>query len=267
MLAALGVDETAEEVYRVMLTHPDWGVVDLIAHLGTTEDRIRAALDELFALSLVRESFDRPGRLRALEPGAGLHAALARQQEELIRRQQQIAAGQAAVARLLAEHARPAPRGADQDGAESLIGMDAVQDRLERFSRETASEVLGFMPGGAHSLPALEAARANDTRLLERGIAIRTIAQDSIRNHAPTLAHAQFLTDAGAEFRTAPTLPPRMILVDRRVALVPLDPADTRKGALCITAPGTIASLLALFEQAWATAVPLGADRTPTARA
>lgn len=174
-----------------------------------------------------------------------------------------MAASQAAVARMLAEHARPAASDAGPDGAEPLIGMDAVRDRLERFSRGARHEVLTFMPGGAHSVPALTAARANDSRLLERGIAIRTIAQDRIRNHAPTLDHAQFLTDAGAEFRTAALLPPRMILVGRRSALVPLDPVDPRKGALHVTAPGTVDSLLALFEQVWATATPLGADRAP----
>jgi DNA-binding CsgD family transcriptional regulator len=119
------------------------------------------------------------------------------------------------------------------------------------------------MPGGAHSAQALAAARANDTRLLERGVQVRTVGQDSLRNDLPTLAHAQFLTDTGAQFRTAPLLPPRMILIDRRCALVPVDPSDTRKGALCVNAAGTIASLMALFEQVWQTATPLGADRTP----
>lgn len=262
MLATLGVDETAERVYWAMLANPGWGLGELAARLDLSEKQLRASLDDLFALSLVRESFDHPDRFRALDPEAGLLSALARQHEDLVRRQQQVAASQAAVARMLAEHAGPASHRPEHDGAERLIGLDAVQDRLERFSREAASEVLTFMPG-AHPIPALDAARANDTRLLERGVAIRTVGQDSVRNHPPTLAHAQFLTEAGAQFRTVPLLPPRMIVVDRRSALVPLDPADTRKGALCLTSPGTIASLLALFEQVWDTARPLGADRTP----
>ncbi|WP_034262632.1 helix-turn-helix transcriptional regulator [Actinospica robiniae] len=263
MLSALGVSETAEQVYVAMLAQPDLGVEGLAAQLDLTEAQVGEALDDLFALSLVRESFDRPGRLRALEPEIGLQAALARQHEELVRRQQQVAAGQAAVARMLAEHARAAPRPAGDSGVEHLIGMDAVQGRLERFSRDTESEVLTFMPGGAQSASALEAACENDARLLARGVSICTVGQDSIRNHAPTLAYAQFLADHHAEFRTAPMLPPRMIVIDRRSALVPLDPADTRKGALHLTAPGTVAVLLALFEQVWETAVPLGADRTP----
>lgn len=263
MLATLGVDETAERVYWTMLANPGWGLGELASRLDLTEKEIRVSLDGLFALSLVRESFDHPDRFRALDPEAGLLSALARQHEDLVHRQQQVAASQAAVARMLAEHLHPARHRPEHEGAERLTGMDAVQDRLERFSVEAESEVLTFMPGGAHSIPALLAARANDSRLLERGVAIRTVGQDSVRNHPPTLSHARFLTDAGAQFRTVPLLPPRMVVVDRRNALVPLDPDDTRKGALCLTSPGAIAALLALFEQIWDTARPLGADRTP----
>ncbi len=53
-----------------------------------------------------------------------------------------------------------------------------------------------------------------------------------------------------------------MLIFDREAALVPIDPADTRAGALCTREPGIVASLVAVFEQAWATAVPLGAATT-----
>ncbi|WP_236652391.1 response regulator transcription factor [Streptacidiphilus neutrinimicus] len=43
--------------------------------------------------------------------------------------------------------------------------------------------------------------------------------------------------------------------------MVPIDPADTRRGALHVTEPGIVNALLELFEQAWGTAVPLGAVR------
>ncbi|AXE28190.1 LuxR family transcriptional regulator (plasmid) [Streptomyces globosus] len=45
------------------------------------------------------------------------------------------------------------------------------------------------------------------------------------------------------------------------VAVVPIDPANSRLGALCTRAPGIVASLITLFEQTWNAAVPLGADR------
>jgi DNA-binding NarL/FixJ family response regulator len=54
-----------------------------------------------------------------------------------------------------------------------------------------------------------------------------------------------------------------MILVDRRLALIPLDPSNTRKGALYVTGAGLVASMLALFDQVWQIATPLGAAHDP----
>ncbi|MFJ7247270.1 LuxR C-terminal-related transcriptional regulator [Kitasatospora sp. NPDC098652] len=88
-----------------------------------------------------------------------------------------------------------------------------------------------------------------------------TLYQDSVRNDPATLAYAQWMTDAGGQVRTAPVLPPRMLVFDRQVAVLPIDPMDTRRGALCTREEGIVAALLALFQQAWDTAVPLGADR------
>lgn len=83
MLATLGVDETAERVYWTMLANPDWGLDELAVRLDLTGKQIQVSLDDLFALALVRESFDHPDRFRVLDPGAGLLSALARQHEDL----------------------------------------------------------------------------------------------------------------------------------------------------------------------------------------
>ncbi|MDQ2897705.1 MAG: helix-turn-helix transcriptional regulator [Actinomycetota bacterium] len=262
MLSALGVDPVAERVYRQMLARPDWGVAELGEFLELPEQELRDAFDRLFELALVRQSLDQPGELHAVGPDIGLQAALARQQAELARRQRQVAESQATVNVMIAEHA-DARRDAAHSDAEQLLGMDVAQDRLEQLALDTTEEVLTFMPGGAQSPAALRRAGRNDSRLLERDVSIRTIGLDSIRNDHATLAHARFLAGAGAQFRTAPVLPPRMIVADRRTALLPIDPDNTRKGLLFITSPGIVASLLALFEQAWEIATPLGADREP----
>ncbi|MET8045507.1 helix-turn-helix transcriptional regulator [Micromonospora sp. NPDC005215] len=262
MLVALGLDSVAESVYRQMLAQPDWGVTQLGAHLGITDTQVRAALDCLFKMSLVRNSMDRPGALHVVSPDVGLSTALARQQAELARRQQQVAESQVEITRLIDQFGA-AHQHASTSAATHLFGIDAVQDKLAQLARETEFEILTFMPGGAQSAAALEHARRNDTELLERGVRIHTVGLESIRNDPHTLAHARFLTAGGAEFRTSPILPPRMILADRRAVLVPIDPADTRKGALHLTGPGFVASMLALFTQVWEIATPLGAAREP----
>ena len=101
MLAALGLTASAERVYREMLVQPQGGVADLADALGIPESEVRDALDQLFELSLVRESADRPETMHAISPEVGLPQALARQQADLARRQQQVAECQSTVLQLI----------------------------------------------------------------------------------------------------------------------------------------------------------------------
>lgn len=54
----------------------------------------------------------------------------------------------------------------------------------------------------------------------------------------------------------------RFLVCDRQVAVVPLDPENTRRGALCTRGPAVVATLCARFFQAWETAVPSGNARS-----
>ncbi|MFE3638791.1 hypothetical protein [Streptomyces sp. NPDC059168] len=56
MLDALGIDATAEVVYREMPAHPQEGVAELVRGLKRTEQEVREALDTLGELALVWHS-------------------------------------------------------------------------------------------------------------------------------------------------------------------------------------------------------------------
>ncbi|MFC1421085.1 LuxR C-terminal-related transcriptional regulator [Streptacidiphilus cavernicola] len=258
MLETLGLTATAADVYRAMLDRPEDGVAELAAYCGVREARVHESLEELTALLLVRASVEHPGRVRAVSPEIGLADMLARQEADLAARQAQLAASRAAVTRLVVERAesRPAAHG------ERLMGIDAIQARLELLGRTAVTEVLGVHPGPSQRPEDLAAGRPANADAIARGVTIRSLYQDSTRHDPHTTAYAHWLLSLGSEVRTAPVLPQRLVLVDRRQALVPIDPADTRQGALHVTEPGIVAALTDLFEQAWATAVPLGAVRT-----
>ncbi|MFG3049961.1 LuxR C-terminal-related transcriptional regulator [Kitasatospora sp. NPDC048239] len=261
MLELLGLDITAEAVYREMLTDPEGGVIELCARLRLPESAVREALDRLADLTLLRASRERPGALWPVSPERGLELLLRRQEEELARRQQELVVSKAAVACAVAEYA--ALRSSTPvDGGERLVGLDAIQSKLEVLTARLTGECLAVMPGGAQSAASLAASRPLDEDALLRGVALRTIYQDSIRNDPESLGYARWMTGLGGKVRTAPVLPPRMLVFDRRTAVVPIDPENTRLGALCTEEPGIVASLVALFEQTWETAAPLGADRT-----
>lgn len=190
---------------------------------------------------------------------------LRRQEEALARRQQQLAASKTAAARAIAEYAGLRPN-TESDGTERLVGIDAIQSRLEILAHDLAEECLALIPGGAQSQASLDASRPLDECAMSRGIELRAVYQDSARNDPATLAYAQWTTARGGQVRTSPMLPPRLLVFDRTTAIVPIDPANSRLGALCTTEPCLVASLIKLFEQTWETAVPLGADhKKPTA--
>ena len=261
MLEIFGLDVSAQEVYQAMLAEPGLGVTELSDHLGRTEGQIRAALDALADAALLRASREHPGRLRAVDPGVGLDLLVRRQEEELARRQQDLAASKAAAANAVAAFAHLRPN-TEVGGAIRLVGLDAVHARIEAMAATVGQEVLAVTPGPSVPAETLEGARVLDAGILARGVRIRVLYQDSVRNDPATHAYAGWLTDLGGQVRTAPLLPPRLLVYDQETALVPIDPGDNAAGALCTSEPGILASLVALFEQAWDAAVPLGADRT-----
>ncbi|MFH8386952.1 LuxR C-terminal-related transcriptional regulator [Kitasatospora sp. NPDC018058] len=260
MLEAFGLDTRTEAVYREMLEGTPGGVAELAARVGTTESGVREVLDQLVELGLLTPSREVVGGLRAVSLEAGLAHLLRRQEEELARRHHALAVGKAAAARAMAEYSAIRPE-TDQDGSERLVGLDVIQGRLEILTRRLREECLSIIPGGAQSEASLEASRPLDEQALNRQVRMCAVYQDSARNDPATLAYAQWTTERGGEVRTSPVLPSRLLIFDRTTALVPIDPDNSRLGALCTTSPGIVATLVALFEQTWEAAVPLGAAR------
>ncbi|WP_432977016.1 LuxR C-terminal-related transcriptional regulator [Dactylosporangium sp. CA-233914] len=163
-------------------------------------------------------------------------------------------------------------RDARAEDVERVVGMDSVLQRLEELAGSVRVEALSITPG-VQSTHTISAGLRNNADLLARNVTIRAAMQESARNDRATSEYAKSLTDAGGEVRTAPVLPPRMLISDRATAVVPIDPVDTQAGVLVLTGRGVVTSLCTLFEQVWSTAVPLGAAQskerqgvTPTER-
>lgn len=255
MLEALGLSTEAADVYQAMLDHRGHGVDRLAEVCGLTPSRVHDCLNELAELMLVRASSEHPGQMRAVDPDVGLAEIVARQEAEVAARQAQLAASRAVVTRMLADRVQHR-----STHGERLLGMDAIHNRLERLCRAAHTEIIGVQPG-IQSPEDLEAGREHDLAALARGVSMRSLFQELARRHAHIADYGHVLLSHGGEVRTAPTIPQRMVVVDRTHALVPIDPADNRKGALHVTEPGIVSALLELFEQSWNTAVPLGTTR------
>jgi DNA-binding CsgD family transcriptional regulator len=255
-LVGLGIDEDAARLWQTMHACPGAGVEELAAVLGLTEGETRRRLDLLADLALVRASMDLPGLLVPIAPQAGVELLLRQQELELAENHRRLQARRDEITAGIAERIS-APSASSSGGAEYLVGRDAIQARFEELAYSMRESADSMLPGASFSVPMLEAARPLDTEALRRGIRLRSLYQESIRNDFATLAYARDMASLGATVRTAPVLGQRLWIGDARVAMVPMDPADSQRGYACITEPGVVASLRELFDGAWRNAAPL----------
>ncbi|MEV7009223.1 LuxR C-terminal-related transcriptional regulator [Streptosporangium sp. NPDC051022] len=252
----------AESVYRAMLVRPNDGVSELAERLCCGIGDVRAALDELSELALIRPSQQQNGHLHAVSPDIGMEILLSRQQAGLIAQQQRLEESRAAAARLIADHASLRPA-AETAGVEQLIGIDNIRDRIAVLCRTVQREIMTFAPDGAQTAENLESARPQDAAVLERGVRLRIVYLDSLRNNQPTLDYVDWIVQRGAEVRTVATLPNRMIIMDRSTVVIAVSSDNTAAGAVILTGEGTVTALCALFESVWASARPLSSSTVP----
>ncbi|WP_125775831.1 LuxR C-terminal-related transcriptional regulator [Antribacter gilvus] len=258
MLEILGLTATAEAVYLEMLRTPEAGVDNLAQTVGQAPEDVRGALDELARMALVQESQPGSSHLRAVSPAVGIPALLAREQAQLARRNQEIEEGRVALAQLLAAQSdlRQEP------DVEVLKSVQDVRDRLVGLTRGCTTQWRSFVPTRKTTPAGIAASRPLGESLLGRGVQMRTVYLESIRNNPDTWAHAVWLRDHGAEIRLAPAIPIRLHLIDDDYALVPQWQAEAGTGAVLLTAPGIVAALAALFQHVWRSSNPLGASRS-----
>lgn len=258
MFDVLGMDATAEVVYREMLAHPQDGVADLINRLQLSEQAVLAALDALSELALVRHSSENPQNLHAVDPHLAAEILLARQRAELAAQQQRVQETQAAAVQLKSEFTW-----GGRSELHRLTGVDRVRDYLATLYAEVDSELLTLAPGGAQTADNVRSSRPFTEDLLKRGVQLRTVYLDSARNDPATVAHTDWLAALGGRIRTVPSLPNRMIICDRRIAVVAADCDDTAAGAVVLKTAGVVSSLHALFESIWQSAQSLGETDSP----
>ncbi|CAM5330166.1 helix-turn-helix transcriptional regulator [Streptomyces spiroverticillatus] len=252
----LGLGERALKVYQEMLHKPGIGVEDLSEELGWPPDRIHRALDELAEQQLVRPSWEASGNLQPVSPQIGLMALIARREVALTRSQQDLAQCKVLAAQLEDDFLRSV-RAHDTSEVERLIGIDSIRARIEQFSYESRSEVMSVAPDGAQTHANRDAGRPLNQMLLDRGVNLRTIYLESIRNDRESLKYAHWLMDSGAQIRTLATVPSRMLIFDREIAIAPVNTDASGSGALVVKGSAFVVAMCSLFDMLWRESLPL----------
>jgi DNA-binding CsgD family transcriptional regulator len=261
-LEQLGLIPEAEVVYRMMLQNPGLDVEGLSALLGWTVDKTTSAIDDLARLALIRPSAAQPGRFRTIHPEFGLNMLLIREQMTLREHERRVDDTKRAVLTLIEQMG---DLGADvsEQRLLQLHDLDGIQWQMEKLAHACTEEVAVFATGGAQPPESLAAARPLDADVLARGVQVRNLYLDAARNDPPTAEYARWLVAQGGQVRTTPHLPLRMVIYDRRYAVLPIDPEAADAGAVVLGSSGVVAALQTFFEQTWRRATPLAEEPSP----
>jgi sugar-specific transcriptional regulator TrmB len=129
-----------------------------------------------------------------------------------------------------------------------IRGLPSINRFLESAVDDAELEILTAQPAGARRAVILEQAVDRDLRALERGVTMRTLYQHTARRSKATREHVDRILDRGAQVRTLDEFFNRLIVVDRRLAVIPGGAPDV---AVAIYDDNLVSYLADVFDRYW----------------
>jgi sugar-specific transcriptional regulator TrmB/DNA-binding CsgD family transcriptional regulator len=250
MLDVLGMDELEERAYRRLVALPSESVDRLARELDLELGQVAAALAALEAKGLVARSVAEPGHYVASPPAVALGSLIVQRQEDLRQAQLELSA--------LAEAYRG---GASErtltDVIDVVRGPQAVAQRFAQLQRGAKREVLALVKSSVALVSAEEI--VDEETAIGRGVKYRVVLERAAFDKPGFFDLVAESVQAGEEVRVRDSVPLRLVVADRQLALLPLAPTgdDLGGGALLVHPSGLLDALLSLFDLVWAQSNPM----------
>ncbi|NUU18968.1 hypothetical protein HP550_17085 [Cellulomonas humilata] len=247
----LGLSAEEALAYRDLVAIASTSGEEMAARLSVSPADADRVLRALEVHGLVARSGNDSRRYVAEPPSIALGALLARRQDEV--RLAELELGR------LDEVYRNASEGrGPTDVIDVVRGADAVRQRFEQVQLGAREEVLAFVK------PPVAVTSAQDNtaedQAVARGVQYRIVLERSMLDaDRTTIQQATDAARAGERVRVADAVPLKLVVIDRRLAYLPLasDPGRAAAGALLVHESGLLDALVALFEAVWERATPL----------
>ncbi|GIH60070.1 MULTISPECIES: DUF6879 family protein [Microbispora] len=247
-ISVIGVSPEGVEIYRYFLRHRGEGVGDARKALGLDPDTVEAAVEELERLSLL-DLRDRH-RVVATEPRVGIERLIEQRLNELNAEIRRVLAARDAIA-VFMEDQQQGERTATALDIERVEGLERVRERLDDLGFFCYKETLCLHPGGPLSRGAIETAMPLDTRSLRRGLAVKAVYHPKALDDSLMAAYLRDIVGLGGQVRITEEPMDRMVVFDRSVAVVPIHPKESARGALLVREPGLVSQLVTYFDGVW----------------
>ena len=139
----------------------------------------------------------------------------------------------------------------------------AIGPYITSVVMDASEELLTAQPQTGRAIDQLPQIIGREVAALRRGVTMRTLYQHAARRSTATAKYVEAVTAEGAQVRTLDEFFNRLIVVDRRVAIIPGDDPNV---TLAIREPSMIAYLADIFERSWERARPFTTQDSTHAR-
>ncbi|MFB7947728.1 helix-turn-helix domain-containing protein [Kitasatospora phosalacinea] len=143
---------------------------------------------------------------------------------------------------------------------EYLQGRWSINENLTAIMAGASHEMLTAQPGGGRGEDDIKIAIARDLEFVERGGTIRTIYQPSARYSNPTINYVHAVTQGGCQVRTLDEAFAKLIVIDRKVAVIATGDGDDRDRAAFVRDDAVISYIISVFNSQWERAIPFTGD-------
>lgn len=250
-LAAIGLDPAEEAAYELLIAHPSH-TLDQLAHLWDRPESLAAVLAGLERKGFANRVGGQSVRHVAVPPDVAVEAALRVTEQQLRQARDHLT-------QLTAEYSNN-PAGDRPAVVDVVRGPEAIRRWLTQLHQAARYEVRclakpSFLGDGGALLAEPTPDHVTHRVIVERGDAGHPAAE------------------AGEQVRSTAQLPVPLVVIDERIAMVPLrDPVDGAPAAAIVYPSGLLDVLLLLFDHLWertallsavapATAAPLSANQ------
>ncbi|MFD7511412.1 LuxR C-terminal-related transcriptional regulator [Streptomyces sp. NPDC059853] len=138
--------------------------------------------------------------------------------------------------------------------SEVITELEMVLAAITELSARASDEVLTSQPGGARPEEVLVESLERTDQVLSRGVKMRTLYQYSAQFSQPTIAYVEHVVSRGAEVRTSATGFSRVLIFDRKAAVLSVD--SNPEGAVIVREPNTVRFIADSFDRAWVNSKP-----------
>ncbi|MDT4924951.1 MAG: hypothetical protein QOG01_2664 [Pseudonocardiales bacterium] len=243
-------------LYRAVLKTPGTDLADFAEDLTTTTDELDKSVARLTELGLLRHGDTET--LTAVSPMLAEATVLGAEDLELGARRAAVEQRRDTIRRLVPDWNSALSTSTSDVAVDVISDQSAIANVLMHYADRCEHELLSVAPGRLPSTRIDGRTRVANVYSARRGIKTRALYQHTALRDRATRAYLNELASNGAKIRFAPSVPGRSLVVDRRVALLPIPTDDPgRHGLAVVREPNVIAWVVATFEQLWAEASPL----------